>query len=342
MTRKAIISVPLFFVIITVGCAGGTRVPDSPAKLGNIESSQELKEINTNIITQGGSTGSPADYLIGPADLLEIKVFESEKLTSLVRVSSRGQITLPLLENVDVNDLTAREAEIKIENLLKEGRYINNPHVSVFVKEYKSKLVSVVGYVQSPGSYELVGRQTVLEVLAAAKGLTDRAGRTVYLTRNEENGKRQAYVLYLDDLLLKTDSEANLRLKPGDVVYVPEAGSVFVEGAVVRTGAFPIKEGFTTVSQSIAMAGGLASFANKGDVKLVSYLGNGKREVKQVDLGKIRNGEGEDPLVKDRDAVVVGVSIAKRIITGLHLTYLWGLLGVGYAPSTPIVYGSGQ
>jgi polysaccharide export outer membrane protein len=332
----------LMVVFFAISCFGGGRIQDSSYSTGEIESANGLKDLNTSIISQGNASTSvsPADYLIGPADLLEIRVFESDKLTSEVRVSSRGEITLPLLGNVHVNEITARDAEIKIETLLKNGKYINDPHVSVFVKEYKSKVVSVVGNVNSPGSYELIGKKTIIDALAAAKGLKDQAGGTVYLTRAEENGSREAYVVYLDDVLLARNSDANLLLKPGDVVYVPEAGSVFVEGAVTRPGAYPIREGVSTVSQSIARAGGVASFADKGDVKLITYLGSGKREVKQLDLERIRNGEEADPIVKDKDAIVVGVSFVKRVLSGLRIGYFWGLMNVGYDAPTPIISGS--
>src|SRR3989304_6834520 len=144
---RAIYLLSVLSAISVISCGGAKKVPDSlPPSESRIESAQEMKELNSRLITQSsGAPASPADYFIGPADLLEVKVFESEKLTSTVRVSSRGQITLPLLGSVDVNALTAREAEEKIENLLKSDGYINKPHVGVFVKEHKSKLVSVVG-----------------------------------------------------------------------------------------------------------------------------------------------------------------------------------------------------
>jgi polysaccharide export outer membrane protein len=184
-----------WFVSLVWGC-GGVQAPPLPSSYVDAGRSQEIKELNSRLIAQGlHSAINPADYLIGPGDLLEIKVFESEKLTSLVRVSSRGEITLPLLGSVHVDGITARETEVKIENLLREGGYIRDPHVSVFVKEHRSKVVSVVGYVKEPGTYELIGRQTLLDVLAAAKGLDDKAGRTVYLTRTEEDGRKQAYIV---------------------------------------------------------------------------------------------------------------------------------------------------
>ncbi len=340
MSVKVILFALVSGVLMT-GCLGGGGAVTSSTPRVDFETDQEIKDLNSKLIVQGtASPVSPADYLIGPADLLEVKVFESDRLTSTVRVSSRGQITLPLLENVDVNGMTAREVEVKIEDLLKKGGYINNPHVNVFIKEHNSKLVSVVGHVREPGSYEILGKETILGVLARAKGLTDRAGTSVYLTRVKEDGRRESYVVYLNDLLLNDNPQINLTVEPGDVIYVPEAGSVFVEGAVGRPGAYSIKEGISTVSQSITMAGGLASFANSRDVKLVRYLGKGQREVIPLNLAAIRKGEAEDPLLKDRDAVIVGVSVTKRILAGLRLNYLYGLLGIGYDPPVPIVYGS--
>jgi len=320
--------------VITIGCGVAKDVPDPlPPPESQIESSHEIHELNSRLISQSsGAPASPGDYLIGPADLLEVKVFESEKLTSTVRVSSRGQVTLHLLGSVDVNGLTAREAEERIEDLLKSDDYIKDPHVSIFVKEHKSKLVSVVGFVREPGSYELLGRETLLDSLAAAKGLKDNAGRTVYLTRVDDNGEREAYVVDLDQLLVKGDTETNVVLKPGDVVYVPEAGTVFVQGAVRKPGSFPMKERSTTVSHSIAMAGGLATYANRKDVKLIRYSGDGKREIIELDLGTILSGEAEDPVVMDRDAVIVGASVGKRLLYGLRLNFLLGLVGVGYDP----------
>lgn len=338
MRRKinTILSVSLF-VFVAAGCYGGKKTPDSFRPEGGVQTDQEIRALNSRLIASAtASNSSPADYIIGPADLLEIRVFESDKLTSAVRVSSRGQITLPLLGLVAVEGLTARDAEEKIENLLKRGHYIFDPHVGVFVKEYKSKLVSVVGYVREPGSYELLGRRTILDILAAAKGLEEKAGRTVYLTREEENGGKQTYIVNLEQLLVKGNTDINLALRPGDVVYVPEAGAVFVEGAVRQPGSFTIKEGSTTLSKSIAMAGGLSNYADTARVKLIRYLDDGEREISELDLGRIQNGETEDLMLKDGDAIVVGASAARRVLYGLRLNFLLGLVGIGYDP--PVQY----
>jgi len=328
----------LFLLFISAallaGCGGGGTVNTPQMSRQDFESSQEIGSINSRLRSMESPTTnatSPAGYLIGPADLVEIRVFESEKLTSTVRVSSRGEITVPLLDNVYIDGLTAREAEIKIENLLKEGDYIDNPHVGVFVIEHKSKVVSVMGYVNQPGSYELLGRRTLLDVLASAQGLNDRAGTIVYITRGEEDGGKASYHVDLDDILASSTPNGNLEIKPGDVVYVPEAANVFVEGAVDRPGAYPINEGKTTLSEAIIMAGGVASHADTGDVTLIRYLGNGSKEIVNLDLNSILEGQETDPVLNEKDAVIVGASGIKSFIYGFKIN-LFGLGGIGFDP----------
>ncbi|NIT14527.1 MAG: hypothetical protein GTN99_09890, partial [Candidatus Dadabacteria bacterium] len=266
------------------------------------------------------------------ADLLEVQVFESERLTDKVRVSSRGEITLPLLGNIQVGGLSAREAELKIENQLKQEGFIKNPHVTVFIEEYNSKLVTVVGLVEEPGNHSITGRQTLLDVLVAAKGFQEKAGRSVYITRSEADGGKQTYIVDLDELLLKGNSSLNIVMKPGDVVYVPPAGNVYIEGAVIRAGAYPIKKDLTTISQILTVAGGVAPYGDASNIKLIRFLGNGNREITPIDLNKIQSGEAADPLVKDRDALIVGFSTSKRILYGLRLGLGFGLVNFGYEP----------
>lgn len=325
-----------FLAVLFAGCGGGSvSIPQAPRQESQQQysTSQEIENVNSRLISQSVPTDSstPAGYLIGPADLLEISVFESDKLNTTVRVSSRGEITVPLLNNIYVEGLTAREAEIKLENLLREEQYIDEPHVSIFVKEYKSKAVSVIGYVNKPGVYELVGRKTLLDALASAEGLNDKAGTLVYVTRTEKDGSKNSYLVDLDELLASRNPNDNIDIKPGDLIYVPEAANVFVDGAVLKPGAYPINEGETTVSEAIVMAGGVMSIADKGEVKLIRYLGNGRKEVQDIDLGRIQDGDESDPVLNEKDAIIVGASGIKSFFYGLNFN-VFGLGGVGYHP----------
>ncbi len=303
----------------------------SQASSNSVQESQ-VSGINSKLLTHSfNSTNIETDYLIGPSDLIEVKVLESEKLATTKRVDANGYINLSLIDNVQVNGLTPIRAEEKIEMLLKDGGYINNPHVSIFVLERKSNTVSVLGYVNEPGNYELIGKVTLLDALAFAKGLDKEAGTIVYIAR--ETGKRQENIVVdLDDLFEKTgpSDQVNLVISSGDKIYVPESSHVFIDGAVGRPGSYPIDGGETTLSQVIAMAGGLSSYADGGDVSLIRHMGDGRKEVVTVDLDSIREGATQDPALNEKDAIVVGTNGFKSFFYGLNIN-VFGF-GGGYRP----------
>ena len=114
-------------------------------------------------------------YRIGPGDLLELKVFEVKELDQTVRVSEDGSITLPLLGRVIVEGLTQEGVVQKLTELL-QAKYVKNPQVTIFIKEYKNQQVAVIGAVEKAGSYELVGRKNLLQIISMAGGL-QRDGR---------------------------------------------------------------------------------------------------------------------------------------------------------------------
>jgi polysaccharide export outer membrane protein len=104
------------------------------------------------------------EYRIGAKDLLEIKVLGEDKLSTTVRVSEDGKITFPYLGEIQVDGLTAAQLEKTLSRLLEE-KYIINPQVKVSIKEFRSKRVSILGSIGKQGSYELLGRTTLLEIV---------------------------------------------------------------------------------------------------------------------------------------------------------------------------------
>jgi polysaccharide export outer membrane protein len=140
------------------------------------------------------------DYRIGPEDLLEIPVFEDEKLNKTVRVSFQGNINLPLLGVLKVKGLTASEMEREIRDLLAE-KYFQDPHVSVFVKEYRNQRVSVIGAVERPGVYDVSGQKRILDLLAISRGLKEDAGQLLFLIRpptlEDEAAKEKQKIILL-------------------------------------------------------------------------------------------------------------------------------------------------
>lgn len=327
----------IFVSVLTTIACGSRGVPTSSTisqASSNSGQESEVSDINSKLLTRSSSSKSiKTDYIIGPKDELEVKVLESEKLATEERVNSDGIINLPLIDDVQVSGLTPIEAEEKIEMLLKDGGYINNPHVDVFVTEPRSNTVLVRGYVKKPGTYALIGEVTLLDALAMADGLDkEAAGTTVYITRNLTGGKQEIMVVDLDDLIEKTSpsGQSNLVINSGDVIYVPEASNVFVDGAISKPGSYPVKDGETTLSEVIAMAGGLLSYSNAGDISLIRYLDSNKREIITYDLGSIRNGDLQDPVLHQKDSIVVGASGLKSFLYGFSFSFFG--TGVGFNP----------
>ena len=155
-------------------------------RIADQDRTSRTDEMNERIFNNTQPMVAETDPLLGPGDLLEVKVFEAPELGTQVRVSSRGYVTLPLLGDVEVAGLTARQVEMKIEGLYR-AKYIRDPHVSLFVQEHLSQKVTFVGQVKTPGTYELPSRMKLLDALALAGGLTEKAGSTARVRRVGQN-----------------------------------------------------------------------------------------------------------------------------------------------------------
>lgn len=241
------------------------------------------------------------EYVIGEGDLLKIAVYDHPDLTAEVRVSGDGHISLPLIGEVVVNGLTGPEIEKKIATLLKDG-YIRDPHVSIFIMEYKSKKVTVLGELKKPGLVELRGNSTLLEVISNAGGITPNASDTLYIQRKIIKGgsdkKEDVIVVDLKKLLEEGDVTANVPVKDGDSIYVPRASFVYVTGEVKHPGVYKVTKDLT-VLKAITLAGGFTQKAWQGKVKIVR-----KSEEGEVTL-KVKM----DDLVMPDDVLIVAESL---------------------------------
>jgi polysaccharide export outer membrane protein len=308
----------LFTAIALAGCGGG-KSPESmiPSKFKS-SGNDEIKKLNTRILTRSSTDFSVSDYRIGPGDLIEVKVYEAQDLSTVARVNSRGTVTYPLLGEVEVGSLTVQEAEQKLRDLL-AAKYVKDPHVSVFIREYRSKNVAVVGAVNKPGNYELLNQGRLLDALALAGGLTENAGKMVYVTKY---GTGEQVAIDLDELLMDGNTGLNIPVSMGDTVFVPEAGVFYVNGAVKRPGEYRIKDQ-VTVSKAIGMAGGLVTGAKSSEVKLIRFGKNGEREMVSVDLKAIERGEQEDIALQDQDVVFVDQNAIIAFFQTLRLGFFF-------------------
>jgi polysaccharide export outer membrane protein len=347
--RSIFLLIGIACVVVTLSCASQSslrkEVNRSSLSAREIESSRQVKAMNERILMRSLSSGRDLyrDYKIGPEDLIEISVFEDEKLNKTVRVSSHGNISLPLLGILRVKGLTATELEREIRDLLAE-RYLQDPHVSIFIKEYRNQRISVIGAVDKPGPYDVTGQKTILDVLGMAGGLKEEAGALLFLIRpppsedevfdgkeDSKTTKPSTFVIDLEELLVKGDLSLNLPLVHGDVVNVPVSGKVFVGGEVNKPGGFALRGKKVTVSQAIVMAEGLKPDARGGETKIFRYAVKGsEREVVSVDVYAIQSGRGEDPYLKENDIVIVPKSGVKAFLIGLRDT-VKGLIGFGFS-----------
>ncbi|MEW6456128.1 MAG: polysaccharide biosynthesis/export family protein [Acidobacteriota bacterium] len=251
------------------------------------------------------------EYTIGPKDLLEIKVFELPELNQIVRVSEDGSITIPLLGRVMVGGLTKDSMEKKLADLLEE-KYLKNAQVSVFIKEYQSKRVAVIGAVEKPGMYELIGRQTLLQIISQAGGFTEKAANELFVLREEKNGITTKISIDLEDLLINGNQKLNIPLQPNDVINVPmdKIIHVYVFGEVNKPGALEVKMSKKiTLLQAIAQAGGTTDRASKSGI-VIKRKGKHGKEIKiKVDLKDIIKGKKPDIQLQEGDVVYVPESI---------------------------------
>lgn len=250
------------------------------------------------------------EYIIGPQDLLEIKVFELPEFDHTVRVSEDGSITLPLLGNVQVGGLTKEKVEQKISGLL--DKYVKKAQVSVFIKEYQSSRVAIIGAVEKPGMYELVGRQTLLQMVSQAGGFKENAANEIYILREGQDGNTASISIDLEDLLLNGNQRLNIPLKPNDVINIPvdKLITIYVFGQVRNPGALQVKMSKKiTLLQAIAQAGGLSENASKRGVVIKRKDKTGKETNLRINLNDVIKGKRKDIPLREGDVVIVKESI---------------------------------
>lgn len=289
------------------------------------------------------------EYRIGPKDLLEIDVYELEEPYKTKQLRSRvaldGTVLVPLIGSVEVAGHTAPEVQAEIARRL-GADFLVNPTVNVVVAEHQARRITVLGAVQSPGTFHLDENSTTLvDALALAGGPTEKAGSAVYVVR--EHGMADGVALAdassgavttaatnprlvkvdLIDLVERGNLAANCVLDDGDVVHVPPAAQFFVMGEVNEGGAFPLR-GEITLLRAIAMAGGLRDKATPAATILIRTTEKG-RVTMPIDLSQVQAGSTKDFLMQADDVLVVNESGGDAFARGVG-SFLRGIFHVNY------------
>jgi polysaccharide biosynthesis/export protein len=227
-----------------------------------------------SMLSNLAAAADSSDYRLGPGDLLRVNVFGSPELSGEARVSESGNITYPLVGQVQVAGKSPTQVEAMLVSLFTEGGYLRQPQVSVLVMEYRSQKVSVLGHVTKPGQYSLQSASRLLDMLAEAGGpVNDEAADTATLMRKD--GSKTSVDL---TALFGGDPAQNHVVNGGDTIYVPRAPQFYVYGEVQRPGMYKLERGMT-VSRAISAGGGLTTRGSERRVVIKRRDKQGKEEL---------------------------------------------------------------
>ena len=161
----------------------------------------------------------PADYVIGPEDVLVIVFWREKDLSSEVTVRPDGRITIPVVQEIDAAGLTPEQLRVKLTD--QAQKYVEDPNVTVIVKQINSRRVYITGMVGKAGPYPLTGPVTVVQLIAMAGGLLEYADSENIRIMRTENGKPLSYAFNYKEIERGKNLQQNIPLKPGDTVIVP-------------------------------------------------------------------------------------------------------------------------
>lgn len=194
-------------------------------------------------------------YVLGAGDVVRINVFQNPDMLTETRVAENGNISFPLVGAVTVGGLTVAQAQARIAEALAKGGFVNNPQVNLLVVQFKSKQVSVLGYVNRPGRFPIEEASvTLADMLATAGGIANGGADEVVITRTA-GGANEQITVNLNAMFVDKNMKSNLVLRNGDIIYVPRAPVFYIYGEVQRPGAYRIERNMT-VMQALSLGGG--------------------------------------------------------------------------------------
>uniref|UniRef100_UPI004057B7C0 polysaccharide biosynthesis/export family protein n=1 Tax=Candidatus Electrothrix sp. TaxID=2170559 RepID=UPI004057B7C0 len=283
----------LFFLLIIALCLVLLAAASASCNIGSPDNIQGIVSKNQTVSSRVPKITLPSfspsqhskttavknmvDYSIGAGDVLSIKVFDHEELTAKARVTQAGTVDFPLIGEVHVAGLGTTAAAHRIESALANG-YIIDPQVTIFIEQFKSKKVVVLGAVYNPGLVELNGSINLLELISQVGGLKDNAGETAIIKR-QENGTQKDIPINLDRLIKTGDPQLNIQILGGDTVAIAEGAVCFITGEVNQPGKY-LCGSDSTVFNIVTRAGSLTEKALESGIKITRTV-NGIKQIMQ-------------------------------------------------------------
>ncbi len=298
-------------------------------------------------LAQNASVRAPSnprvDYTIGPGDILIVSIAESPELSGKYRITQTGYLVLPMVPRpIRAEGLSPRQISQAIAESLKTADLVREPTVNVFVEEYHSRTLTVLGAVAKPSVYPLEKPTTVLEALSVAGGLIPTSGNELTLIRNDvdhltensqpgDSAKASDSRVKIDlaKLLKGEDPSLNILVRPGDVISVAAAPVVYIVGAVIKPGGYVLQDPASgiTILQALAMAEGLNSIAAPNRTLIIRRASNGEPKEKiQLDLKRMLEGRLPDRTLEANDIVFVPESRTKKNVMAFTREGVSGLV----------------
>jgi polysaccharide biosynthesis/export protein len=274
--------------------AGQTAPVAAPSNPAEMPAASSRRQPNSNI-------------KLGIGDLIEVSVFGVPDLATKTRISGSGDIYLPLVDYVHVVGLTTDEAQDVIQKRLEDGGFVRGAHVSIFVNESASQAITMVGEVSHPGAYPAIGERRLFDLLSAAGGFTEKAGRNVTIERRGDPDKKIEVQLSQN---LADDTKNNVDVEPGDTIIVSRAGIVYVVGDVAHPSGFIIEDSSLSVLKALALAGGSTRTSALNKARILRQTPNGIQQI-PVPLKKVLYAKQPDIAMVKGDVLFVPGSAAK-------------------------------
>lgn len=307
MPYRRVISIVLLVsgLLWLTGCAGHEGLRAGMYRSVTTPSSPVVEKIKVAVPTLPPDTQPDSlDYHIGIGDLVAVTVYGQPELSVAIRgsrVDGSGNIQLPLLGSVKVAGLTTAAIRDKIEISLR--RFVQIPSVVVEVMEYRSMPLYLLGHFHAPGVYYMDRPMTLMQGIALGKGFDGVSNiRGTRLLRDKKIVPIDMY-----ELIQQGRLEQNFWLKPGDTIVIPDnfTLSIFVFGAVLKPGMFPMGNGRLSLTEAIALAAPKNIGPDLKNVRIIRSLSTTTGELLVVDVEKILRGEALPFQLMEGDVIYV-------------------------------------
>ncbi len=312
--------VPLVLVVAMVGPAAATYAQfqgPAPTKADspNPDNKGLVERAPTEVLP-----GSP--IVLHPGDGINVSVYGVPDYKITARIAGDGNVDLPLIGSTHVAGLTVEQAQELVAKKLIDGQMIISPDVLISVAESNVDIIGVMGEVNAPRAIPAFAPMSLFDALSAAGGLKADASHNISILRK---GLSEPLLVVLNSNPANAVDQ-NVPLYPGDRVIVPRTGVVYVVGAVMHSGAYPITPDTPlTLMQAVTMAGNVGFQAAVSNTRIIRTTGATRHEI-HVNLSRVMKGKASDPILQNDDIIMVPTNAMKAAVKGGGIGIALGLV----------------